>query len=331
MYIAGCADRGKSLPASRTENAYTICKRYIAMTCDISAIILTYNEEIHLERCVAGLRPSVREIYIVDSFSTDRTVEIAERLGCKVYQNEWKKNYARQFNWALKNLPIVTDWVLRIDADEYLTPELVAEIERKLPSVSKEISGIVFKRRHVFCDKWIKRGVYPVKLLRLFRYGKADCEQRWMDEHIRLLEGEAVEFRHDFVDHNLNDLSWWVEKHAGYAVREALDLLDLERKAAGPGNSKDALSSQAMSKRKMKQLYVKMPLFGRAFVYFVYRYFGRLGVLEGPEGFLWHFLQGWWYRTLVDANVYNFKKHCGLDAEKIKAYVKKNHGISFEE
>jgi len=88
------------------------------------------------------------------------------------------------------------------------------------------------------------------------------------------------------------------------------------------------LSQEAQSKRKLKERYVRQPLFFRAFLYFIYRYFFKLGFTEGVEGFLWNFLQGWWYRTLVDAKIYEIKKVCGNDVEKIRAHLKTNYGVS---
>lgn len=293
---------------------------------NLSVIILTLNEEIHLKRCIASIKDLTNEIFIVDCFSSDKTAEIAESLGAKIFKNKWENNYAKQFNWGLENLPIKTEWVLRLDADEYLTPELVYEIKEKLPQLPDNITGVIFNRRHIFLGKWIKRGIYPVKLLRLFRYKKAICEQRWMDEHIVLLEGKAVEFENDFVDHNINNLSWWISKHNGYAIREAIDLLDIELNLFEKDN-KVKLVGQAREKREKKIKYAKQPLFIRAFLYFIYRYIFKLGFLDGKEGFLWHFLQGWWYRTLVDALIFEIKHACGNDKEKIKSYIKKNYNI----
>jgi len=169
---------------------------------DISVIILTYNEELHISRCIKNISDLTQDIYLVDSFSSDQTIPIAKQMGARVFQNKWENNYAKQFNWGLENLPIKTKWVLRLDADEYLTPELVLEIKQKLNTLPEDITGIVFKRRHIFLDKWVKKGTYPVNLLRLFKYQKAICEQRWMDEHIQLLDGKTIDFDHDFVDHN---------------------------------------------------------------------------------------------------------------------------------
>lgn len=295
------------------------------LNCTI--IILTFNEEIHISRCIESVKNISENIFVVDCYSTDRTVEISKNLGAKVFFHKWEKSYSKQFNWALENLPINTEWVLRLDADEYLLPELVEEIKLKLNNLPESVTGIEFKRRHIFFNKWIKRGTYPVKLLRLFKYKKAICEQRWMDEHIVLLEGEAIEFENDFVDHNLNNLSWWTNKHNGYAIREAIDLLDIELGLIEKkiGNAK--LNSQAEDKRKKKIKYAKQPLFLRAFLYFIYRYILKLGFLDGKEGFLWHFLQGWWYRTLVDALIFEIKMKCGNDKEKIKSYILNKYGI----
>ena len=197
---------------------------------DLTVIILTYNEEIHIRRCLENVCPIAKEVFLIDCYSTDRTTDIAkEFVNVKVLQHEWPTTkYAGQFNWGLQNAPIHTKWILRLDADEYLLPKLIEELKTKLPSLPDDVNGIIFNRRHIFMGKWMKRGIYPVKLLRVFRYGKGKCEQRLMDEHIQLNEGCSVEFEHDFCDHNLNDLTWFCHKHVNYAIREAVDLLDIE-------------------------------------------------------------------------------------------------------
>lgn len=296
---------------------------------DISVIILTLNEELHIRRCIENVKPIAKRIFVVDCFSKDRTTDIAKELGAEVYQHEWPGNQAAQFNWALENLPITTKWVLRLDADEYLTPELIDELQSKLPNIDKDVSGIILNRRHIFMGKWVKHGVYPVKLLRIFYYGKGLCELRLMDEHIQITEGCVVEFDNDFCDHNLNNLSWFCHKHVNYAIREAVEMLDIELNLTGVAET-DAhkqISAQALQKRMKKHQYAKQPLFWRSFAYFCYRYFFKLGFMEGKEGFLWHFLQGWWYRTLVDAKIFEIKRACGNDVEKIKAYLNNNYRI----
>jgi len=193
----------------------------------LSVIILTYNEEKHIARCINSLKPIAKNIFIVDSFSSDKTVEIAKSLGAKVYQNEWK-NHAVQFQWGLDNCPIDTTWVMKMDADEYILPELAKEINEKLPALNKDITGIYIKRRVYFMDRWIKHGsYYPIWLLRIWRYEYGRMEQRWMDEHIKLSEGNTINFKYDLVDENLNNLTWWINKHNGYASREAIDILNI--------------------------------------------------------------------------------------------------------
>lgn len=295
---------------------------------DVTVIILTFNEELHIKRCIENVNLFAKKIYVIDSFSTDNTVAIAESMGATVIQHKWPGNQAEQFNWALQNIEIDTGWILRLDADEYLLPELVEELQTKVPTLDKNITGITFKRRHIFLGRWMKRGTYPVMILRMFRKRKAVCEQRLMDEHIELLEGENITFEHDFVDENLNNLSWWAQKHVGYAVREAAELLDIEYNITGNNSGERHLSEKTLQKRKLKLRYAKKPLFWRSFAYFIYRYFFKMAFLEGKEGFLWSFMQGWWYRTLVDAKIYEIKKACGNDKEKIIAHLKENYNIT---
>lgn len=297
---------------------------------DITAVILTFNEELHIKRCLDNIAPYVQKVYIIDSYSTDNTLDIAATFeNVTILQNKWENNYAKQFNWGLEHADIKTAWVLRLDADEYLLPELIKELDERLEVLSEEIAGVVFKRRHYFMGKWMKRGIYPVKLLRLFRYRKGICEQRLMDEHIQLLSGNSIEFQNDFVDYNLNDLSWFCHKHVNYAIREAVDLLDIQYGLTGVAlNDADRqISQQAQSKRSLKHKYVQQPLFWRSFFYFCYRYFFRGACLDGKVGFLWTFLQGWWYRTLVDAKVFEIKKACGENPLDMKKYLSEHYGI----
>jgi|SRR5690606_37910801 len=299
---------------------------------DISTVILTYNEEKHIERCVKNAQRFSKQVYIVDSFSSDRTVEISESLGAIVYQNKWENNHAKQFNWGLENIPIDTDWVFRLDADEYLSDKLIDEIQTKFSTILQDVSGIVMERKMIFLGRTINKGNIQWNMLRLFRYGKGFCEERWMDEHIVLTEGRAIKWDNCFYDDNSNPLGWWIAKHNGYSIREAIDLLNIELNFLPykEQNLSTEMSEDAENKRLKKKKYARMPLFWRSAIYFLYRYFVKLGFLEGKEGFLWHFLQGWWYRTLVDAKVYEIKKHCGHDSERIKAYIKANYQIELE-
>jgi len=272
----------------------------------LTVIILTFNEEKHIERCIQSLRPLAETIFIIDSFSTDRTVEIAESLGATVKQRPWK-NYADQFQWGMDNCHADTQWIMRMDADEYLLPELTQEIQSRLPQLSPDITGVNLKRRHIHMNQWIRHGTrYPLILLRIWRTGKGRIEQRWMDEHVILTEGAAITFQHDFCDHNLNTITWWTGKHNGYATREAIDVLNNKYNLfqIDTGLVMQTKLSQASIKRFVKEgLYNRLPVFVGPFLYFLYRYFLRLGFLDGKAGIVYHFLQGFWYRFLVDVKV----------------------------
>lgn len=270
----------------------------------LSVIILTYNEALNLPTCLASLKLLDPEIFIVDSGSTDKTVEIAKQGNCQVFYNPWK-NYAKQLNWGLENLPIKTPWIMRLDADERLTPELVEELKQTLPQTPEEITGYQVKRRVFFMGRWIRHGgYYPTWLLRVWRKGTGMCEQRWMDEHIVLSRGKVANLKHDIIDENHKGLNFWTDKHNRYADREVKDML------GSITNGKDDLlkenqHSQASQRRWIKtNFYGRSPLFVRAFVYFLLRYFIGLGFLDGKEGMIFHFLQGFWYRFLVDAKIY---------------------------
>ncbi|WPR71643.1 glycosyltransferase family 2 protein [Flavobacterium sp. NG2] len=297
-------------------------KEYLIMnnTPSLTAIILTYNEEIHLQRCINSIKDVCERIIIVDSFSTDGTEQIAKENQVDYFSNKWI-NYATQFNWGLGNCNITTDWVLRLDADEYLLEGTKQELIDNLELLKPETTGVELPLKRVFMGRHMKYGLGQIFMLRIFRTGKARSENRWMDEHIELFEGNSVKFENGFADDNLNSIAWWTTKHNGYSIREAIDLLDIEYNLIG-ASQEVKLSNQASVKRRVKLKYVKSPLFLRSFTYFVYRYVFRLGFLDGKEGFLWHFLQGWWYRTLVDAKIYEIKKHCGSDVDKMKQFIK---------
>lgn len=274
----------------------------------LSVIILTYNEEANLPVCLASLQALDAEIFIVDSGSTDKTVEIAVSAGCHLVQHSFE-NQAQQLNWALENLPITTPWIMRLDADERVTPELTQELKRTLPQTSDTITGYQVKRRVFFMGRWIRHGgYYPTWLLRIWRTGVGTCEQRWMDEHMVLGEGDIANLQNDIIDENNKGLNFWVDKHNRYANREVKDMLALTIQ------EKDSLlaqsqASQASQRRWVKKnLYSQSPMFLRAFIYFLLRYTVGLGFLDGLEGLIFHFLQGFWYRFLVDAKIYEVQR-----------------------
>ncbi len=271
------------------------------MKPSLSVIILTYNEEVNLPRALESVQGLASDVFVVDSGSTDRTAAIAKDYGAHVYEHEFV-NQAQQFNWALDNLPVKTEWILRLDADEYLTPELVSEIERKLPSVPAEVNAFLMKRRVYFMGRWIRHGgYYPTWFLRLFRTGKAHSENREMDEHLIVKDGEIGRLENDFADDNRKNLESWIAKHNNFSTREARSRL---REALGE-KAEHVGHAQADAKRWLKQnFYGQMPLFWRSFAYFIYRYIFRLGFLDGKEGLIFHFMQGCWHQFTIDAKLY---------------------------
>jgi glycosyltransferase involved in cell wall biosynthesis len=249
------------------------------------------------------------EIFIVDSGSSDNTIEIAKQFGCQVFTNPFE-NQAQQLNWGLENIPISTDWIMRLDADERLTPELAEELRRTLPKTSEKITGYQVKRQVFFMGRWIRHGgYYPTWLLRVWRNGVGTCEQRWMDEHIILSEGKVADLKYDIIDENQKGLTFWTDKHNRYADREVKDLLGvLVEENDDLINSNQ--SSQAGNRRWVKKnFYARSPLFLRAFLYFLMRYIIGLGFLDGMQGLIFHFLQGFWYRFLVDAKIYEITRN----------------------
>ena len=267
---------------------------------NLTAIILTKNEEKNIEKCINSLASITKRIVVVDSYSDDNTVNIARKKGADVFLNPFI-NYATQFNWALENTNINTEWILRIDADEEFTVELCDEINKKLPEMPDEVTGITINLRVVFMGKWLKHGgMYPWKLLRIFRNKVGRIENRNMDEHIKLSRGRVAAFKNDFIHHDFKNLEYWTHKHNWYSNREVKDYFEhLEM----PDDSMQ--NKWAIKKRKVKNgIYYKIPKFTRAHLFFIYRYYIKLGFLDGKEGKIFHFLQAYWYRFLVDAKIY---------------------------
>lgn len=302
------------------------------MNSDITVVILTYNEDKHIERCISSLIGVVTRVVVVDSFSTDSTVAICERLGADVYKNKWI-NYANQFQWGLDNCAIDTLWTMRMDADEYLEPLLIQEISTKIPTLDPEVNGIYLKRKVYFQGKWIRfGGFYPHILLRIWKTGEGRIEQRWMDEHIIMLEAKTEVFKYDLVDDNLNTIGWWTEKHNNYATREMIDLLNLKYGFMAYDNDLSSTDDpQAKTKRMLKEkVYSRLPVGLRPALYFLYRYIIRGGFLDGGRGFIFHFMQGFWYRLLVDVKVVEVEGRCAR-GESFPAVIAKLYNYDVDQ
>ena len=264
---------------------------------DIAVVILSKDENLHIGRCLEKLAPlEARQILVVDCYSTDGSDKISADMGATVVQHEWPGLHAKQFNWALDNLPIKASWVLRLDADEYLYPETIEEVKRLLPKwdgakvsdgvLPPDVTSLSLSLARVFCGRKIRfGGTAHIPMVRFFKYGSGRCQDRAMDEHIVTSSGRDYRLKGEFADHNLNTMDWWREKHRGYAKREAAD----------------AFAGEQF--KSSKSLYYRFPPYLRAFIYFSIRYFVLLGFLDGYAGWMWHFWQGLWYRCLVDREI----------------------------
>ncbi len=278
----------------------------------ITVIILTSNEAANIEHALESVADWAGEIIIVDSFSTDETLEVCRRFTDKIYEHPFE-NHGKQVNWVLENVPMAYDWVMQLDADEMVTGELAAELCETLPRLPREVCGLYAKRRVYFLGRWIKHGdYYPMWLLRIFRRGKARNEE-FEEDRVVLLEGEMRRLTHDFIDYNRKGLTFWTDKHNQWACNEMRDLLALsvnDGQAVSPiAIHASLLGAQDGRRRWMKKyIYARLPLFLRPFAYLLYRYVFRFGFLDGKEGLIFHFLQGWWYRFLVDAKIYEARK-----------------------
>ena len=268
---------------------------------DITAIILTRNEEVNLPDCLRSLEGFARRVVVVDSGSADATRDIARAAGADVLEHPFE-NYARQFNWALDNAGIDTAWCLRLDADERLTPELCAELEALMAEhASDDVNGVVMKAWMYFMGRKLAHVKDMKRKLMVFKTGVGRIEDRNMDEHTLLSRGRSVEAEHRFLHYDYKDMTHYINKLNWYAGREVRDYF-AHVEGGGSGDGLDAVN-QVTRNRKFG-LYYRLPMFLRCWMLFVYSYVFKLGFLDGREGFLYHYMYHRWYRTLVDAKIY---------------------------
>ena len=269
-----------------------------------SVIILTFNEEENIRRCLDSITDFTDDIIIVDSFSTDATLKICEKYGCRVFQHAFT-NQALQFNWALDSVPWERPWTLRLDADEVLPDKLKQELRELTATCGPEVTGIYLNRRMYFMNRWLRHGgIYPHYILRAFRKGAGRYEEK-TEEHFVLASGRAIYAKNDFLEDNRqNTLKYWLKKHDDLSDGEIRDTL-LESRNPGLDIKEDLFGNNVERTRWLKtRVYAKSPMFLRAFFYFIYRYFLRLGFLDGVPGLIFHVLQAFWYRFYIDARIY---------------------------
>lgn len=274
------------------------------ITADLAVIILTRNEEKNLAQALRSVVGWAREVVVLDSLSTDRTEEVARSFpDVGFFQNRFV-SYPAQRNHALERLPLASEWIMFLDADEWVTAELRHELALRLRPQTAE-NGFYVKRRLVWMGRWIRRGRYPLYILRVFRRGRGRCEDRPINEHL-LVDGPIGVLDHDIVDENHNGVMEWMIKHQRYADLEARELL---RQTTEAGNLRINLwGSQAERTRWLRQrVWNRLPPLLRPFLYFLYRYFLRGGFLDGRAALVYHFLQAWWYPLIIDVRYLELK------------------------
>ncbi len=285
----------------------------------LTVLILTRNEALHIERAIASVHGLATRILVVDSGSTDGTQDLARAAGAEVLFHAFT-THADQCNWALDHGAIASDWVLRLDADEViLEPETIAGFLR----APGDAAAATLDRRIHFLGRWIRHGgLYPTRIVRLWRTGRGRVEARWMDEHV-VVDGPVVALKADFADINLNSLGWWTAKHNDYATREAIQQL-LPAVAESGGD----MGAQARRKRWLKsRVYNRLPLGLRPLLYFLYRYILRGGFRDGWQGLVFHGLQAGWYRFLVDAKIAELRAAVAA-GETLPEAVARRYGIA---
>lgn len=268
----------------------------------ISVIVITYNEEKNIKDCLGSVSGLANEVFVVDSGSTDKTPEIAAGIGALVYQHPFE-NFARQRNWSQDNLPLSNDWVFHIDADERVSPELAKEMRRVL-SNGHDCDGFMAARRTVFRQKWIRHGGhYPVYHTRLFLKNKGRSEERIYDQNY-MVAGRLERIEGDIINIINPDIKSWKARHLRWARLEAEEVLFNSARTLNLKRDGNPIEKRNWARYNV---YYKMPLFIRCFIYFLYRYIIKLGFLDGKEGAVFHYLHGLWYRLRVDYEIYKLQ------------------------
>lgn len=264
----------------------------------VTVVILTCNEEENLPQALASVAGWSHETFVLDSLSTDGTLDIARKSSCVIAENRFE-DYAKQRNYALDHLPITSEWVLFLDADEWMPDPLKNEISALIATSPVE-NGFYVNRRLIWMGRWIRHGYYPSWILRLFRFRRGRCEDRAVNEQI-FVEGSTSRLQNDFVHEDHKGVGEWIVKHNGYAAREALELVRTNREASYREVDAKLFAAQSLRKRWLRQnVWNRLPPLLRPCFYFFYRYFLAGGFIDGKAALIYHFLHALWYPMLID-------------------------------
>ncbi len=272
----------------------------------LSVLVTTRNEEANVERCLRSVHGFADQIFVLDSESTDRTVEISRR-----YADVHNLAYDHSriipwiFQWGLDNLPLRNDWVLILEADQALTPALREEIAALLARSDVQQDGFYIRRRQIFRGKPIRFGGYGSKvLLKLFRRSRSALDPVEQDTRV-YVRGAVGRLRAPLEEWNAKEdsIQFYLQKHLRYA--EAFATEELQRRQGNlPWKTAPRLFGTPDERILwLKDRYYRMPLLIRPALYFFYRYFVLLGILDGRNGFIFHFLQAFWFRLVVDVRL----------------------------
>jgi len=266
-----------------------------AVLLPVSVIVPVRNEAHNLSRCLESLR-GVGEVYVIDSASGDGTAEIARSFGAKVVQFHYAGGWPKKRQWAMDTLPLAYDWVFLVDADEALTPELAAEMRQAIQDA--RIDGYYIGLQVVFLGRVLRHGGAGFYKLSLFRRGKGRFECRLKDqdssmadmevhEHV-IVEGKSLRLKNALRHHNVESISRYIQKHDEYSNWDARVWLE------GEANSADLppslFGNQAQRRRWLRKRLFALP--GSSLLLFIYRYFFRLGFLDGVPGLIYCGFQG---------------------------------------
>jgi glycosyltransferase involved in cell wall biosynthesis len=278
-----------------------------AAAAPLSVLVVTRNEELNLERCLASVHGFADQIFVVDSESADRTRAIARRYADEV--RELPYDHTRIipwiFQWALDHLPIRNDWVLILEADQAVPPALRSEIAAQLARAEIAEDGFYIRRRQIFRGQWIRFGGYGGKhLLKLFRRSRGRLDPIEQDTRV-YVEGRVGRLRAPLEEWNRKEdaILFYLEKHLRYAEAFAREELARRRRSIPWQLTPRLFGTSDERTLWLKSRYYRLPLYLRPALYFGYRYFFLLGILDGKNGFIFHFLQAFWFRLVVDVRL----------------------------
>jgi glycosyltransferase involved in cell wall biosynthesis len=276
------------------------------LSAPYSFIVLTYNEELHLRRFLESVAELGAPVFVVDSGSTDATLNIAHEFGAQVLYHTFV-NHPQQWDFALKNCPIQTPWVIGLDADQVVTPELKQHLLNFRDDDFAGINGIYFNRKNFFKGRWIKHGgYYPFYLLKMFRYGVGYSDITEKMDHRFAVPGKTIIWKDGHIlEENLieNQVSFWIDKHNRYSDLVAQQ--EVDRMQTGFQSAERAAFWGSPNERKawFKKRWYKLPRYVRPMLYFTQRMIFQLGILDGRTGIIFHFLQGFWFRLIIDVKI----------------------------